>query len=91
MTDLFEELNQMPGGNHATAPNTQTSGGKPASPALKQSAKVIENLGELKGDALTHRVELCDPNHGQLQVLQDDEYLKPFENDLKMRQHEFLK
>jgi hypothetical protein len=36
-------------------------------------------------------VEISDPNQGRLQVLIDDEYLKPFENDLKLRQSEFRK
>ena len=89
MTDLFEELNKMPGGQPPLQ-DAKKSTGKPASPALKKSYKAQE-VGELKGDALTHRVEVCTPDHGLLPVLADDEYLKPFENDIKMRCHEYLK
>ena len=85
MSDLFDELNKMPGGEVKQAPPPVGSSGKPASPAGKKSVQAIQDLGQLKGDALTHRVETCNPDQGLLQVIQDDEYLKPFEHDLKMR------
>ena len=42
-------------------------------------------------NGFTENVELCNPDDGLMKVLQDDEYLKPFENDLKLRQREFRK
>lgn len=42
-------------------------------------------------NGLTENVEICNPDDGLMEVLKDDDYLKPFEDDLKLRQREFRK
>lgn len=36
-------------------------------------------------------MQIADVDHGQLQVVQDDPYLKDHENDIKLRHKEFHK
>ena len=38
-----------------------------------------------KGSRWTQHVEICDPDGEHLQVVRDDPYIQPFENDIKLR------
>lgn len=46
---------------------------------------------KINNGGLTDYVSIADPSHGKLLVLEDDPYLEPFQDDLKLRINETRK
>ena len=89
------ELNQMISGQQATEMKKAPAQTQPALQDLAQFQPPAQspeprNMGFSSKFGLKN-VEICDVDNGQMKVIEDDGYLDPFNQDLKLRHREFQK